>query len=165
MKRAVVIVGLVMVAGAAPGVAQTRHNDWSALAQRDGSTDRLCYAFTRPARADMNPQSFDHGDVSAIVSSWRSGKAKEQPSFQFGYALKPEGPIRARVGNKRWSLYAVGNSAYIEDNDDEADLVDAMRAGARLRVEAVSQDGVETSYEFSLRGVTKALDDVRDSCR
>lgn len=152
---------------ASPAAAQPRfiakHGDWTVYVRQAGNNaDRVCYALTDAV--DLAPRNVNHGRVSALVSSWRSGAAQEQPSFIFGYDLKPEGPTRARVGRDNWSLYAVGAEAYADD-EDENELVGAMRAGSTLRVETVSQRGTETTYEFSLRGITAALRETATACR
>ncbi len=159
-------VGLALAAAvaAAPAFAQPRfvakHNDWQVYVSREGQ-DRICFAVTDAK--DKNPRNVDHGRVSARVASWRSGAAKDQPSFVFGYPLKPEGPTRARVGRESWTLYGVGPEAYADDEDEDA-LVAAMKAGSSLRVETVSQRGTETTYEFSLSGVTAALREAAAAC-
>lgn len=137
-----------------------RHRDWRVYV-RNVDGDRICYAATDAV--DRNPKGFEHGQVTAVVSSWRSGSAREQPSLVFGYDLRPTGPVRARVGRESWSLYAVQNEAFADD-EDEPRLVRAMRKGAVMKVEAVTEDARRTVYEFSLSGATAALRDVQRRC-
>jgi invasion protein IalB len=40
-----------------------------------------------------------------------------------------------------------------------------MKRGYTMRLETVSSEGTQTTYEFSLRGVTAALDAVATACR
>lgn len=137
-----------------------RHTDWDVFV-RSVDGDRVCYA-SSPAQ-DASPRSVEHGQVVAVVSSWESGAGLERPQISFGYAPREKGPTRARVGRKSWSLYTVGGDAFADDYD-EPDMVAAMRKGSVLRVETTTETGELTAYEFSLKGITAALRDVKNQC-
>lgn len=157
--------GLALLTAAASAaqepVFQGEHNDWRVFTRGEGE-QRICYATSRPT--DSRPGSVDHGDVYFLVSTWASGAAEEQPSFLAGYALQPDTPPLARVGSSRYAMYVSEREGFIEDLRDEQRLVDAMRRGYTMRVEAMSTRGTATAYEFSLSGVTAALDQVEDLC-
>ncbi|MGJ3231843.1 MAG: invasion associated locus B family protein [Oceanicaulis sp.] len=151
---------------AAPATAQEpafqgAHNDWRVFIRGEGSA-KICYALSQPT--EQLPSGVDHGDVFFLVSSWADGSAEEQPSFLAGYALKPESPPRARVGSDRYTMFVSEQEGFLEESGDEDRLVSAMRRGAAMRVEAVSMRGTATVYEFSLSGVTAALDAVERLC-
>ncbi|MFP4518097.1 MAG: invasion associated locus B family protein [Oceanicaulis sp.] len=158
---------LALLAGfAAPAAAQApafqgAHTDWRVFTRGDGA-QKICYALSEPT--EQLPSGVDHGDVYFLVSSWADGSADEQPSFLAGYPLKPESPPRTRVGSDRWTMFVSEQEGFLEDAGDEDRLVRAMRRGASMRVEAVSLRGTATVYEFSLSGVTAALEAVDDLC-
>lgn len=159
------IVGCACLAASA-SIAQadglaSRHRDWQVFVESVGG-DRVCYAVTRAT--DAVPRDFNHGDATAVIATWRSGAARERPHIDFGYEPRPKGPIRARVGRESWSLYTDGKRAFADDEDDRA-LVNAMKRGYTLRVEATSAEGERTYYEFSLSGVTAALRDAQRRCQ
>lgn len=137
------------------------HRDWRVFVRGEGS-ERVCYAVSRPT--DSRPGNVDHGEVYFLVSSWASGAAEEQPSFLAGYPLRPQSPPEARVGSSRYAMYVSGQEGFIEQLDDEARLVRAMRRGSTMRIEATSQRGTATAYTFSLLGVTAALEQVERLC-
>lgn len=148
-------------AAAQEPVFQGEHNDWRVFMRGEGE-ERICYATSRPA--DARPGSVDHGDVYFLVSSWASGAAEEQPSFLAGYALAPNQGPAVRVGSSRYGMYVSGREGFIEELRDEERLVSAMKRGATMRVEAMSTRGTATAYEFSLSGVTAALEQVESLC-
>lgn len=154
---------LLTAAGAAAQepAFQGEHNDWRVFTRGEGE-QKICYATSRPG--DARPGSVDHGDVYFLVSTWASGAAQEQPSFLAGYPLQPDTPPVARVGSSRYAMYVSEREGFIEDLRDEQRLVDAMRRGYTMRVEAMSTRGTATAYEFSLSGVTAALDQVESLC-
>ncbi len=168
MLRAWIITSIVAAMAAAGTWAasaqadglEARHRDWGVYVHTV-DRDRVCYAAT--SARDSTPRNTDHPEVTAVVSSWRSGVGRERPQITFGFAPRPQGPTRIRVGRELWSAYTVGQDAYVDDQD-EAALVRAMRRGSVMRVETVRDDGVRVSYEFSLSGVTAALRDVGRRC-
>ena len=154
------VLATAVPAFAAPKVEGT-FNDWKVYT-RDSGGERICYALTQPSQ--KLPGNVKHGDVYFMVANWKSGAAKEQPSLLVGYDLKPTSPPRARVGSTKVTLYTSENEAFVEAGTDEKKLVTQMRKGATMRVEAVSQRGTATSYEFSLKGVTAALRKAKSLC-
>jgi len=158
-----------LAALAAPAAAQSgpepvfqgSHTDWRVFTRGEGSS-KICYALSQPT--ESLPASADHGEVYFLVSSWADGSASEQPSFLAGYQLKPESPPRTRVGSDSYTLFVSEQEGFLEEPGDEDRLVSAMRRGSTMRVEAVSVRGTATVYEFSLSGVTAALDAAGDLC-
>ena len=152
--------------GASLALAQEAQNqgaygDWVVLT-RDTSDGRVCFAVSEPQ--ESAPSNVDHGSVFFVLSSWANGAADEQPRFIAGYPLRPETPPQARIGSSRFQMFAAGQDGFVEDLDDEGDLVRQMRRGATMRIEATSQRGTATSYLFSLQGVTAALQRVDALC-
>ena len=123
---------------------------------------QVCYAASRPI--EMTPSSVDHGEMFFVISTWANGAAEDQPRFVAGYALRPETPPRARIGSNRFQMFTAGQDGFLEDLDDENDLIREMQRGAEMRIEATSQRGTATAYLFSLTGVTAALQRVDALC-
>ncbi len=136
--------------------------DWAVFTMpADG--DLMCYV--RSYARDKSPKNVDHGDVIFFVTSWKSGSAVHQPSLMTGYTIKSVPPPRVRIGSTRITMYADGKEAFIEDERDERKLVNAMRKGASMRIEARSARGTATAYEFSLAGITAALKKADALCK
>lgn len=136
--------------------------DWTVYSRADGG-DKICYALAKPTT--KAPSTVKHGDIFFMVSNWKSGAAKEQPSLLTGYTLKSEIPPSAKVDRSNIPMFSAENEAFIESATDEKKLVKAMRKGATMRVDAMSARGTQTSYEFSLSGVTAALGKAKTSCQ
>lgn len=152
---------MVPVAQAQEPVFQGAHQDWRVFTRGEGE-ERVCYALATPS--DSLPSNVDHGQVFFLVASWANQAAEEQPSFLAGYPLRPASPPRARVGSSRYTMFVSGSEGFLEDLDDESRLVNDMRRGASLRIDAVSERGTATVYEFSLSGITAALREVGQLC-
>ena len=152
-----------LVAPAAFGAPSAigRYDDWTVFTETvEGET--LCYAATEAT--DMAPKAANHGDVWFFVSNWGSGQARSQPSLKVGYELRADLPARATVGRSGGTMYGVGREAFAQDRDD-SDIVDALRRGSELHVEAVSSRNTQVSYHFSLSGSADAIDKAASLCR
>lgn len=137
------------------------YTDWLVYTKGEGSS-KICFVLTEPK--EIAPTSVNHGDVFFMVANWKSGAAKEQPSLMTGYPFKVSSPPNARIGSAKIPMYVAQNEAFIEESSDESRLVRNMRSGSLMRVDAVSQRGTATSYEFSLKGVTAALNKAKSLC-
>ena len=166
MKRYITLLPLCAIistpAMAASPKLEGVFSDWTVYSRDDGG-DKSCYAISEPK--SKTPSNVKHGDVYFLVSNWKSGAAKEQPSFLSGYALKTTRAPKARIGSSSTTMYAADNEAFIESSADERSLVAKMRAGATMRIQAVSARGTETSYSFSLKGITAALRKAKSACQ
>ncbi|WP_035616787.1 invasion associated locus B family protein [Hyphomonas johnsonii] len=150
----------VPCASAAP-TAVGRYNDWSVFTEQSGN-DTICYAAT--SATDKAPRSADHGEVWFYVSSWKSGRARNQPSLKVGFDLREQLAPKASVGRSSWTLFGVGQEAFADDDDDRR-IVEALKKGSELRVEAVSARNTAVAYHFSLKGSAAAIDKAAAACR
>lgn len=160
-STAILAAALVAPLASSAPTAIGRYKDWTVFTQTvNGET--LCYAATEAT--DKAPKSADHGDIWFFVSNWKSGKARSQPSLKVGYDLRADLPARASVGRSGWTMYGVGREAFAQNRDD-AKLVDALKRGSELHVEAVSSRNTKVSYHFSLSGSSAAIDKAASICR
>ncbi|MCP2671041.1 invasion associated locus B family protein [Maricaulaceae bacterium EIL42A08] len=153
---------LAPVATAQDAVFHGEERDWRVFTRGEGDA-RICYVQSTPQEA--NPASANHGDVFFLVASWANGDADEQPSFLSGQLLRPDSPPRVRIGSDRYRMFVSEREGFVESPDDEEDLVGDMRRGSTMRVEATHSDGTLVAYEFSLSGVTAALQSADRLCR
>lgn len=157
---------LAAVALAAPlamadPVAVGRYKDWAVFTDTAGG-ETLCYAAT-PA-TDKAPKAADHGEVWFYVTSWKSGRAHNQPSLKVGFDLREDMAPKLRVGRSSWTLFGVGREAFADDLDDPR-IVNAVKKGSELRIEAVSARNTQVAYHFSLSGSAAAIDKAAEACR
>jgi invasion protein IalB len=141
---------------------QATIKDWSVLT-REVNGDTLCYV--RSFAKDKSPQNVNHGEVAFFVGTWASGAARDQPSLMTGYPIRAKTPPKAKVGNTSITMFSAGVEAFVESEKDERRLVRAMKKGSRLRIEAMSERGTATAYEFSLSGITAALRKADGLCK
>ncbi len=136
--------------------------DWIVY-KADVDGDTICYAVTEPK--EKEPGSVNHGNVFFMVSTWKSGVAKAQPSFMSGYNLRERPEPIVRIGSDKWDMFSSGVEGFVDADRDEQRLVAAMRRGSEMRLSAMSERGTATEYTFSLYGISNALDRAERSCR
>ncbi len=153
--------GLAVEALAAAPTAVARFKDWTVFTvEADGET--ICFAATEAT--DKAPRAASHGDVWFYVTSWKSGRARNQPSLKVGYDLRADMPTRVQIGRSGWTLFNADTEAFADDSDDPA-LVRALERGSELRVEAVSARNTAVAYHFSLSGSASAIERAEAVCR
>ncbi len=167
MKPRVLLLALSMTAafaGAAFAQGATKvgqHDAWGSYSYQ-GNNGKVCYVLSVPTQ--KSPSSLDHGDIYFSVSQMPGKNINFEPQFISGYDFKDGSNVTVTVGDKSFSLFTRGKLAWMENAAEEPNLVAAMKAGATMSVKAVSGRGNNTSYEFSLRGVTAALNSI-ESCK
>jgi len=125
--------------------------------QADG--ENVCYALSAPI--EKAPETVNHGDVFFLVTKRANGAITFEPQFMAGYILRTNSPVTVAIDDKvNFDLFTKDSSAWVESSDGEKNLVAAMRAGSLMVVKAISQRGTNTSYSYSLKGVTAALNAV-----
>jgi len=133
---------------------------WGAYSYK-GDNGTVCYALSAPTTKE--PSNVNHGDVFFILTKRPDGAVLFEPQFMAGYNLREGSQVDVSVDDRQnFSLFTKDASAWLESGDSEDSLVAAMRGGANMRVKAISQRGTNTSYAYSLKGVTAALNAVNN---
>jgi hypothetical protein len=139
---------------AQPSPSMVRKFDAWGLYSYKGDSGTTCYVLTTPTQ--MQPASVDHGDNYFLVAPKPSGSGF-YPQAIMGYDLKGGSRMTVTVDGQAFTLEPKGNSGWTQQESSDAALIAAMKSGSSMTLQAVSQRGTETSYTFSLSGVSAAL--------
>lgn len=161
-----VLAGLAMIAGSGQAYAQSarklaEHGDWATYSYQ-AQSGRVCYVLTVPKPKSMQPTNVNHGSMFFFVSQRPGQSVSFEPQFIAGYALREGSKVSVSIGNRNFSLFTKGTSAWVENAAEEPQLIDAMKGGAEMQVKATSGRGTNTSYTFSLKGITAALNSIQN---
>jgi invasion associated locus B (IalB) protein len=142
------------------------YRDW--FAYRVGSgVERQCYALSQPKQ--KNPAGMKRDEVFFLISTWPAKRVKDEPSVVPGYAYKEGAKVQLEVGSDRFELFTRndGNSggAWMDDPAQERKLVEAMKRGAAFSVTGLPEHGTITRDNYSLAGISAALEKVAASCK
>jgi hypothetical protein len=156
---------LCAIIAAAPAFAQAtavgQHRDWGTYSYQSGN-GKVCYIMSVPKQ--RQPATLDHGDIFFFVSQKPGQNVAFEPQFITAYDLREGSKVTVTVGNRSFTMFTQGKSAWMENAAEEPQLIAAMRAGSDMRVSATSGRGNSTSYTFSLQGLTAALSSIQ-TCR
>ncbi len=154
--------------------------DWTAWQSAD-ENGKICYISSNPQ--DKQPNGLDHGDIyffvinrekapiyaadGKTVTGFRPGRGEVQA--QMGYAVKKDGELGATIDGKTYPMFvdttgASNKTMWLQSVADDPGFVQAMKAGRELVVKSTSARGNNTSYSFSLSGVTAAMAEIDKAC-
>ncbi|MGN6467001.1 MAG: invasion associated locus B family protein [Rhizobiaceae bacterium] len=155
---------LIALASVAPAMAQSatkigQHNAWGTYSYQSKGA-KVCYVLTIPT--DKQPKDLDHGNVFFFVSQRPGQNVSYEPQFIAGYDLQDKSKVQVTVGDKSFSMFTRGKSAWLENAAEEPQLLASMKAGSDMTVAAKSGRGNDTKYVFSLKGITAALASIAD---
>lgn len=127
---------------------------WGVYSYKNDGRD-TCYILSIPTA--MAPSHVDHGDNFFLVAPSPRPATGHVPQAIMGYDLEAGSTLTATVGDKAFTLAPQGRAAWTRREGRDAELVAAMKAGSTMTLDARSRRGTETSYSFSLKGMTAAL--------
>lgn len=127
---------------------------WGAYSYKQGNGN-VCYVLSVPTSKE--PASVNHGDVFFIISQRPGQNISYEPQVMVGYPLKPGSKVTVKIDAKSFTMFTKDSSAWVENAAEEPALVQAMKTGKSMSVQAVSGRGTGTNYAYSLQGISDAL--------
>ena len=151
---------------ASPALAQTatqigRHGDWT-LHAGDTAGSKVCFVTTEPK--ESLPKEAKRGSVLVYISAFPKEGVRTEVSVKLGYPVRKGAPVTVTIGTTAFQLYAHLDSGFVADPTQELKLLDAMKKGSRLTVQATSERGTTTTDQFSLSGLSDALKQMASVC-
>jgi hypothetical protein len=141
-----------------------QYGEWGAYTASPGGK-KLCFAIAKPTSSQTIPPDRPRNPTYIFISSRPAEKVSNEVSIIIGYPFKPGTEASAAVGSTSYALYTQQDGAWIKNAAEEAQMVDAMRAGQSAVVKGVSAKGTQSSDTFSLKGLAQALDRVGQECK
>jgi Invasion associated locus B (IalB) protein len=152
------------VAGAAKPSLLGQYGDWGAYTASPGGK-KICFAIARPTSSATEPPGKPRNPSYMFISSRPAEKVINEVSIVIGYSFKPSSEATAEVGSASFALYTQQDGAWIKNAQEEAHVIDAMRAGQSAIVKGVSSKGTKSIDTFSLKGLSQALDRTDQECK
>lgn len=164
LGKSIVAASVFTIAMAGLALAQTptqikQFDVWGAYSYKSGN-GKVCYVLSVPTQ--MQPSSVNHGDNFFLVTQKPGQNVSFEPQFMAGYDLKTNSKVTVTIGSRSFNMFVNGKSGWMENAAEEPQLIAAMRGGADMVVKAQSQRGTNTSYTYSLKGITAALNAVQN---
>jgi hypothetical protein len=152
------------VAGGAQPKLLGQYGEWGAYTASPGGK-KVCFSIAKPTLSETNPANRPRNPPYMFISTRPADKVANEVSIVIGYPFKPGSEATADIGSTSFALYTQQDGAWIKNATDEAQMVDAMRAGDSAVVKGVSAKGTQTTDTFSLKGLAQALDRTAQECK
>jgi hypothetical protein len=151
--------------GGAPASLLGVFNNWSAFQTGSGSS-LTGYALSKP-RA-VRPKGAKRGDIYLMVSTWPARKVRAETQVVLGYPGNEKGAASLGIGGSKFNFFIRNTggqaSAWLDKLDENARMIDAMKAGVSAVATGISQRGTRTTDTYSLSGFNDALAKIQSSC-
>ena len=141
-----------------------QYADWGAYTASPGGK-KQCFAISKPTSSETEPPNRPRNPIYMFISTRPADKVTNEISIIIGYPFKPGSEASAQIGSTTFALYTQQDGAWIKNAAEEAQMVDAMRAGDAVIVKGESAKGTKTTDKFDLKGVSQALDKIAQECR
>lgn len=149
----------------AAGNAQTlligTFGDWKAL-MSGKDKGKVCYALSQPK--DRQPAKLQRDPGYLFVSNRTSDGAKGEFAVRLGFAGSTTKEGTLAIGTSNFALVASGESAFLKNPAQEAQVIDLMKRSAGISIKVASARGNETTDKYSMNGFAKALEAAAKEC-
>jgi hypothetical protein len=141
-----------------------QYGDWGAYSATPGGK-KICFAIAKPKSAQTNPAGRKRDPVWLFVSDRPAENVHNEVSVIIGYPFKSPSDASAEIGSAKFAMYTLNDGAWIKNVAEESRMVDAMRKGSDLTVKGMSGHGTESTDQYTLKGLSQAMDRAEQECK
>jgi Invasion associated locus B (IalB) protein len=160
-----VLTSLLILAGTGGALAEDpkklgSFKDWEAYTY-NAPDSKVCFAFSEPKKSEASKKA-KRDAIRFIVTNHPGKNVRGQISTIIGYPFKEGSEVTLTIDDTSFTLFPVGDTAWAGEED--AAIVEAMKAGTRLNVSGISWKGTTTTDSYSLSGISAAIDEIDKAC-
>jgi len=141
-----------------------QYGDWGAYSATPNG-HKVCFSIAKPKTSQTNPAGRKRDQAYVFISDRPTENVRNEVSVIFGYPFKPSTDASAEIGADKFAMYTLNDGAWIKNVAEEARMVDSMRKGSDLTVKGVSGHGTESTDQYSLKGLSQAIDRAAQECK
>ena len=166
-------VGVTLMAMSATGaaVAQESTNrvaaktDWSVFVEAD---PKECWGVSAPKETvntrDGEVVSVRRDDILLFITYRPGSNVAGEVSFTGGYPFAADSTVSMVIDGETFELFTDGEWAWSGSQQDDEQIIAAMKQGSSAVLTARSSRGTQTQDTFSLLGFTAAMDEAAQRC-
>jgi invasion protein IalB len=143
-------------------VVAGKYGDWT-LHLNEGKSYKICFITAEPSEKGNTggPR------VASLfyISAWPKDGVKAEVSVKLGFPVKTGSDVKVSVDKDSFKLFPKDERAFVADATQELKLIEAMKKGTRLKVEAKGERGTTiTTDTYSLSGFSQAIQALAAAC-
>ncbi|SFH43817.1 hypothetical protein SAMN04488020_11433 [Palleronia marisminoris] len=166
------LTGLMMIGATTVASAQEESTSrvavetaWSVFVEDD---PKECWSVSSPT-ATRNTRGGEvvdvrRGDILLFLTFRPGADVAGEVSFTGGYPFAEGSTVNLDIGGTEFELFTEGEWAWPASEDEDEQVVAAMKRGADATLTARSARGTQTQDTFSLYGFSAALDEAQERC-
>ena len=161
MASAILAVALAGTAAAQSVDLVEKQGAWSLYA--DTATPKaVCFIAAQPQAVE--PLGANRGPIFFYISRWPADNVANEISVKMGYPFKEGAKVTATISGAKFELFTKEEGAFVEKPEMETKLIEAMKTGSTMKLEGTSVRGTKTTDNYSLSGLSDALDRAAKEC-
>ena len=141
-----------------------QYADWGAYTASP-TGGKVCFALSKPISSKTEPAGRKREPAYIFVATRPAENVKNEVSVIIGYPFKSTSDATAEIGTAKFAMYTKNGGAWIKNAADEARIIEAMRKGADLTIKGTSGGSMQSTDQYSLKGLPQALDRAERECR
>ena len=137
------------------------HRDWNVYKFHDGD-QTICYIASEPKKQEGN---YNRRGSPAVLVTRRPGQhVVYEVSVDPGYTYLGGSDVEVQVDRRKFVLFTRGEHAWTPREQDDRNLIDAMKRGTDMTVRGSSSKNTYSLDTYSLLGFTAAYDAMAEAC-
>ncbi|HSA82650.1 MAG TPA: invasion associated locus B family protein [Geminicoccaceae bacterium] len=137
------------------------HRDWNVYKFRDRD-ETICYMASEPKKQEGNYTR--RGNPAVLVTRRPGQRVVYEVSVQPGYSYADGSEVEVQIDRQKFMLFTRGEHAWAPREEDDKNLIDAMRRGANMTVRGTSSRSTFSVDTYSLLGFTAAYQAMVGAC-
>jgi hypothetical protein len=137
------------------------HRDWNVYKFRDAN-ETICYIASEPKKQEGSYTR--RGNPAVLVTRRPGARVLYEVSVQPGYAYLDGSDVEIQIDRGKFMLFTRGEHAWAPKEEDDRNLISAMRRGVNMTVRGTSSKNTYSLDTYSLLGFTAAYDAMVDAC-
>ena len=136
---------------------------WGVFAS-DNQAGRSCFALARPK--EMLPANLPRGQAYLFISSRPKEAVRDEVSFRLGFVPKDGADAQLLIGKASFLFVtkAQDSAAWLKKPQDGTTLLDLMKKSPQMTLKSTSKRGNALTDNYTLTGLSQALDQVKKAC-
>ena len=140
--------------------------DWSIFVE---DNPKECWSVSKPKEIintrDGRIVSVKRGDILLFVNFRPECQVYGQLTFTGGYPFADGSNVTLNVDGTNFALFTEGEWAWARSDEDDVNIIKAMKKGSKAILTARSSRGTKTQDTFSLLGFTAAVEEAEKRCK